>query len=139
MKKTKAHELAALFLIAGVAGGCGSAHNAQADDPSKAPTAAVVKVTRHDLADKLEIASELQPFQEIEVYAKVSGYIRKLYVDWGTHVKQGQLLAVLEIPELQQQLLQDEAAVRRADQRDSGARSTRTRAESRYSVAHSSH
>src|ERR1700675_2547608 len=136
MKKTKAHELAALFLIAGVAGGCGSAHNAQADDPSKAPTAAVVKVTRHDLADKLEIASELQPFQEIEVYAKVSGYIRKLYVDWGTHVKQGQLLAELEVPELQQQLRQDEAAVRRSEQDFSRSREELNRAESTYNVAH---
>jgi RND family efflux transporter MFP subunit len=70
------------------------------------------------------------------VYAKVSGYIQKLYVDWGTHVKQGQLLAVLEIPELQQQLLQDEAAVRRADQDVSRAHEEQSRAESAYSVAH---
>ena len=70
------------------------------------------------------------------MYAKVSGYIQKLYVDWGTHVKQGQLLAVLEIPELQQQLLQDEASVRRADQEVSRAREEQTRAESAYSVAH---
>src|SRR6202521_4255714 len=136
MKKTKAHELAALFLIAGVAGGCGSAHNAQADDPSKAPTAAVVKVTRHDLADTLEIASELRPFQEVDVYAKVSGYIQKLYVDYGTHVKQGQLLAVLEIPELQQQLQQDEASVRRSDQELTRAHEDLNRAQSAYTVAH---
>ncbi len=77
---------------------------------------AVVKVARHNLASQLEIASEFLPYQEIDVYAKVSGYIQKLYVDWGTHVKQGQLLAVLEIPELQQQLQQDEAAVRRSEQ-----------------------
>ena len=61
------------------------------------------KVTRHDLSSTLEIASEFQPYQEVNVYAKVSGYIKTLDVDWGTHVKQGQLLAVLEIPELQQQ------------------------------------
>jgi len=70
------------------------------------------------------------------VYAKVSGYIQKLYVDWGTHVKEGQLLAVLEIPELQQQLLQDEASVRRADQEVSRAREEQSRAESAYTVAH---
>src|SRR5271163_4755539 len=99
MKMTKRPELLALFLVAGLAAGCGSGHDAHADDPANAPTAAVVKVARHDLTNRLEIASELEPFQEIEVYAKVSGYIRKLYVDWGTHVKQGQLLAELEIPE----------------------------------------
>ena len=50
----------------------------------------------------------------MNVYAKVSGYIQKLYVDWGTHVSKGQILAVLEIPELQQQIDLDEAAVRRS-------------------------
>src|SRR5271165_7126954 len=96
--------------------GCGEAHKAVSDDAANAPAAAVVKVSRGNIADNLEIASEFQPFQEVDVYAKVSGYIQKLYVDYGTHVKQGQLLAVLEIPELQQQLQQDEAAVRRSEQ-----------------------
>ena len=100
------------------------------------PRAAVVKVQRKNISSTLEIASEFLPYQEIDVYAKVSGYIQKLYVDWGTHVKQGQLLAVLEIPELQQQLLQDEASVRRADQEVSRAREEQSRAESAYSVAH---
>ena len=75
-------------------------------------------------------------FQEINVYAKVSGYIQKLNVDWGTHVKQGQLLAVLEIPELQQQLQQDEAAVRRSEQDLARANEELSRAESAYNVAH---
>src|ERR1700674_1087808 len=131
--------MALVILLSALTAGCGDPHMADAGDPANLPRSAVVKVQRKSLASTLEISSEFLPFQEIDVYAKVSGYIQKLYVDWGTHVRQGQLLAVLEIPELQQQLLQDEAAVRRADQRDSGARSTRTRAESRYSVAHSSH
>ena len=113
--------------------GCGDAHKADAAD---VPQAAVVKVQRKSISSTLEIASEFLPYQEIDVYAKVSGYIQKLYVDWGTHVKEGQILAVLEIPELQQQLLQDEASVRRADQEVSRAREEQTRAESAYSVAH---
>ena len=87
--------------------GCGDGRGAAAGDAANAPVAAVVKVARGNIADNLEIASEFQPFQEVDVYAKVSGYIQKLYVDYGTHVKQGQILAVLEIPELQQQLQQD--------------------------------
>jgi RND family efflux transporter MFP subunit len=122
-----------LVILSAFAGGCGDARKADASD---VPRAAVVKVQRKDLSSTLEIASEFLPYQEIDVYAKVSGYIQKLYVDWGTHVKQGQLLAVLEIPELQQQLLQDEASVRRADQEVSRAREEQTRAESSYSVAH---
>ena len=122
-----------VIVLSAFANGCGDAHKADAAD---VPPAAVVKVQRKSLSSTLEISSEFLPYQEIDVYAKVSGYIQKLYVDWGTHVKQGQLLAVLEIPELQQQLLQDEASVRRADQEVSRAREEQTRAESAYSVAH---
>jgi RND family efflux transporter MFP subunit len=117
--------------VAAAAAGCGS----HKTDDAK-PTAAVVKVQRKNLASTLEISSEFQPFQEIDVFAKVSGYVQKLYVDYGTHVKQGQLLAVLEIPELQQQLLQDEASVRRADQDLSRAHEEQSRAQSAYDVAH---
>jgi RND family efflux transporter MFP subunit len=128
--------LLTLIIATGALLGCGKPNNASADNPAIAPRVGVVKVERHDLASTLEIASEFEPFQEINVYAKVSGYIQKLYVDWGTHVKQGQLLAVLEIPELQQQLQQDEAAVRRSDQDFARAREELNRAESSYKVAH---
>jgi RND family efflux transporter MFP subunit len=86
-------------------------------------------VTRENLADHLEIASEFLPFQEIDLYAKVSGYIQKSYIDWGTHVRQGQLLAVLEIPELEQQIQHDQASVEQAA-------GDLNRAQSSYAVAH---
>jgi RND family efflux transporter MFP subunit len=103
---------------------------------NSAPVAAVVKVQRKNISSTLEISSEFLPFQEIDVFAKVSGYVQKLYVDYGTHVKRGQLLALLEIPELQQQLLQDEASVRRAEQDVSRAQEEQSRAQSAYNVAH---
>ena len=112
--------------------GCGEGHKAVADEAANAP---VVKVARGDISDNLEIASEFLPFQEVDVYAKVSGYIKKLYVDYGTHVKQGQVMAVLEIPELQQQLQQDEATVRRSDQELKRAHEDLNRAQSAYTVA----
>src|ERR1700689_3935963 len=123
-------------LLALLLPGCGTSRKAEAEDAAHAPTAPVVKVARRDLSNILEIASEFEPLQEIEVYAKVSGYIKKLYVDWGTHVKQGQVLAELEIPELQQQLQQDEASARRSDQDLSRAREELNRSESAYKVAH---
>jgi RND family efflux transporter MFP subunit len=101
-----------------------------------APVAAVVKVERRDISSSLDIASEFLPFQEIDVYAKESGYIKKLYIDWGTHVKEGQLLAELEIPELQEQLQGDRAAVMRAEQDLERAHEELTRAQSAYQVAH---
>jgi RND family efflux transporter MFP subunit len=127
----------AIFLICSIALiGCGEGHRAAADDAANAPVAAVVKVARGNIADNLEIASEFQPFQEVDVYAKVSGYIQKLYVDYGTHVKQGQILAVLEIPELQQQLQQDEASIHRSEQELTRAHEDLNRAQSAYTVAH---
>ena len=136
MKPNKTGELLILLLFAGGTAGCGAAHKAEADNPATAPTAAVVKVTSQDLANELEIASEFQPYQEIEVYAKVAGYIQKLYVDWGSHVKQGDPLAVLEIPELQQQLMQDEASVRGSEGNLDRAKEELNREQSIYNVAH---
>ncbi len=130
--------LSVLFLLVSLAllAGCGEEHRAAADDASNAPAAPVVKVTRGNIADNLEIASELEPFQEVDVYAKVSGYIKKLNVDYGTHVKQGQVLAVLEIPELQQQIQEDEASIRRSEQELARAHEDLNRAQSAYTVAH---
>jgi RND family efflux transporter MFP subunit len=130
----------ALFIFAailtGAVTGCGGARKGDVEDAAHAPVAPVVKVVRSNLSNTLEIASEFQPLQEIEVYAKVSGYIKKLYVDWGTHVKKGQLLAELEIPELQQQLQQDEAGARKSEQELSRAREELNRAQSAYTVTH---
>jgi RND family efflux transporter MFP subunit len=108
-----------------------------ATDPAgKAPVAGVVKVERKDLTNTLEIASEFRPFQEIDVHAKESGYVKKLYIDWGSRVKAGQLMAVLEIPELEQQVLHDKAAEQRSEQDLARAHEELTRAQSAYAVAH---
>jgi len=82
----------------------------------EAPTspAAVVLVERKPISSSLTLSGEFRPFQEVEVHAKVAGYIRKIYVDVGDRVKAGQTLAVLEIPELSAQLQGADAAVRRA-------------------------
>jgi RND family efflux transporter MFP subunit len=125
-----------ILILAIAAAGCSSNGKATADESAAGPHAAVVRVTRGTLTSSLEIASEFEPYQEIDIYAKVSGYIQKLYIDWGTHVKQGQLLATLEIPELEQQLHGDEAAVQRSEQDIERAHQQLTQAQSSYDVAH---
>ena len=126
---------AAILISAAILAGCGSATKVNANDTTNAPRVAVVKVTRHDLSSTLEIASEFQPYQEVSVYAKVSGYIKTLDVNWGTHVRQGQLLAVLEVPELQQQLEVDQAEARRGEQNVERAKEELSGAESAHKVA----
>ncbi len=123
-----------LFMASVFVGGCGSTGATKSEDPANAPAAGVVRVVRKDLSDTLQIDSEFEPFQEVSVYAKVSGYIQKLDVDWGTHVRRGQVLAVLEIPELQQQLEVDEAAVLRSEQDLARAKEELSQAESKYAV-----
>ena len=127
--------LVMLFLSALFIEGCGSTGTAKSEDPANAPPAAVVRAVRKDISNDLQIASELQPFQEVNVYAKVSGYIEKLQVDWGTHVHRGQVLAVLEIPELQQQIEVDQAAVLRSQQDLVRSREDLSQAESKYAIA----
>jgi RND family efflux transporter MFP subunit len=123
-----------LVLAVGALAGCGG--TGKASDASNVPIVPVVRVERRDLTSQMNIASEFQPFQEVSVYAKVSGYIQKLYVDWGSHVKQGQLLAVLEIPELEQQIQQDQASVKKSEQDVARSNEELTRANSAYKVAH---
>lgn len=115
---------------------CGCSRSGKVDASANAPVVPVVSVARRDLANTLEIASEFQPHQEVEVYAKVSGYIQKLYVDWGTHVKEGQPMADLEISELEQQLQEDQATVHRGESDLDRAREELNRANSAYKVAH---
>ena len=52
-------------------------------------TVGVTKVVKKTLSREITLSSELVPFQEIDVYAKESGYVQKLSVDYGTHVKAG--------------------------------------------------
>jgi RND family efflux transporter MFP subunit len=127
------------MILVSLLAGCGSGAKVNASDPRNAPRVPVVKVARGNVTDKLEIASEFQPYQEINVYAKVSGYIRELHINWGSHVTKGQLLAVLEIPELQQQLQVDQAGVHRSEQDLARYKEELARAESNYNVAHLSY
>ena len=74
------------------------------DNTQTTPSVAVVKVTREDLAREIKIPAEFRPYTEVELHAKVSGYLQQMNVDFGDRVKAGQLLATIEIPELKDEL-----------------------------------
>lgn len=115
----------------------------EADNPNHPETganvteAAVVRVERRALGNTLTIAGEFKPFQDVEVHAKVAGYIRNINVDVGDHVKEGQVLAVLEVPELAAELSGADAAVRRSEEEIRRAQSDVNRAQSAHNAAHS--
>jgi len=77
---------------------------------------AAVKVVRQDLSRNQSFEAEFRPYQEIEVYAKVSGFVENITVDVGDHVQAGQLIAALEIPELKDDLEHAAAVQRRSDE-----------------------
>jgi membrane fusion protein (multidrug efflux system) len=101
--------LAAALLALGLSScSMGRSVSAEAND-QQGFTAGVVNVVKKTLSRELTLSSELVPFQEIDVYAKESGYVKTLNVDYGTHVRAGEVMALLEIPELEAQLQEDRA------------------------------
>jgi RND family efflux transporter MFP subunit len=98
--------------------------------------AAVARVQRGALQNSLRIAGEFKPFQDVDLHAKVAGYIRTMYVDVGDHVKEGQVIAVLEIPELAAELAGADASVRRWHEEIRRAQGDVQRAESAHAAAH---
>jgi RND family efflux transporter MFP subunit len=124
--------LGAVLLALVAMGACGQAPKPAEDDP----TVPVVKVARADLTRSFEIAAEFRPHQEIEVHAKVAGYVKAIYVDIGDRVRKGQLLTVLEIPELAADLEHAQAAVKRSESELERAKDELRRSKSLYRVAH---
>jgi RND family efflux transporter MFP subunit len=120
--------------------GCGGAGKVEAGARPGASAVevnvGVVPVKSMPLGRDLTISSELVPFQEIDVYAKESGYVRQLFVDYGANVKAGQLIATLEIPELQLQLQQDDAAIKSATDQVTHAQHEVNRIEAQHKVLH---
>ncbi|HEY1048820.1 MAG TPA: efflux RND transporter periplasmic adaptor subunit [Prosthecobacter sp.] len=88
--------------------GTGLCHGADA------PTVAVVPVTRGEIYREVSFDAELRPYKEIELHARATGYLDKMLVDAGDVVKEGQLIAALDVPELQFDLQHAEATERRA-------------------------
>ena len=99
-------------------------------------TAGVTNVVKKTLSRQITLSSELVPFQEIDVYAKESGYVKTLNVDYGSHVKSGQVMATLEIPELQAQLQEDQAEIKNAADQVDRAEHELKRDDAQYTALH---
>ncbi len=126
----------ASVLVVATAACSGSRASVERVEAASAPTVAVARVERGDIAQSLTIPADFRPFQEIEVHAKVAGFLKAINVDVGDRVKAGQLLAVLEIPELQEEIKEDAAGVNRANEEVRRAQADLQRAESAHDIAH---
>ena len=85
------------------------------EDPLEStPTVAAAEVKRAELYNEVPIPAEFRPYLQVDLHAKVSGYVEQISVDIGDRVKAGQLLAKLEVPELDADLSRSQAAEKRA-------------------------
>jgi RND family efflux transporter MFP subunit len=126
----------ALMLALGLSS-CSAGHDEKVEASSQQMiTVGVTNVVKKTLSRRITLSSELVPFQEIDVYAKESGYVQKLNVDYGTHVKAGQVMAILEIPELEAQLEQDQAEIKNAINQVSRADHDLKRYDAQYNALH---
>jgi RND family efflux transporter MFP subunit len=128
-----------LFLAIGLSSSCTRRDvSAKTNDSpiSAVEEVGTAAVTLRPVAQRLTLSSELVPFQEIEVYAKEAGYVKELNVDYGSHVRKGQIMAVLEVPELQAQLDEDKAAIRAQQDQVARAESEVGRAKAQHNMVH---
>lgn len=121
--------------------GCGresatASIEAKTDTGKRAPIVAVARAGRHALAKELTLSAEFRPYQEVELHAKVAGYLKTITVDVGDRVRAGQLLATLEVPEMAEDLSQASANRKRSEAEVQRAHEELTRAEFSHQNTH---
>ncbi len=114
------------FVTAAVVGagviGCSTPSTGNAPPPATAPAAvATVPVASRTLKTTLSLPAQLTPYESVDIYPKVTGFVQTVTVDRGSRVRRGQVLVRLTAPELNSQRAQADAAVRAAESQFSAA------------------
>ena len=135
--------LSAFALAAGSAAGASFLSSCHSAPPvaaaSEPPVVPVAAVRAENLSNEMVLTAEFIPYQDVDVMAKVSGYVRKINVDIGDHVKEGQLLATLEVPELRDEEGKALAGVSAAQANIMTAQAAERRAQAGADIAHLSY
>ncbi|MGZ3833433.1 MAG: efflux RND transporter periplasmic adaptor subunit, partial [Mucilaginibacter sp.] len=79
------------------------------------PAVELISVEKGKLSSTIAVPGELIPYQQVDLYAKVNSYVKKLLVDIGSEVHGGQLLAILEAPEINSQLASAESRIKQQE------------------------
>ncbi|OIN58328.1 efflux RND transporter periplasmic adaptor subunit [Arsenicibacter rosenii] len=97
-----------------VLSGCHTSETkAETTETVEAPaTTEVFALKKGRLTTELHVPGELVAFRDVDIYARVTGYIKALYADIGSEVRQGQLLALAEAPELNAQVASAESRLK---------------------------
>jgi len=108
-------------------------------DEDRPRVAAVVMVKKRPIINSMTLSGAFTPYQQVDVHAKVAGYIQKIFVDVGDHVKTGQVLAILEVPELSAQVAGAKADIHRYQDAVTRSQSEIRRAESTHAAYHAAY
>lgn len=103
------------------------------------PSARVARAQRGDISHTLTLAGQFQAYQVVDVHPKISGYMRKINVDIGDLVHEGQTLAVLEVPELKAQLNQTVFELEQSKEEITQAQHEINRAMATHSALHAAY
>ncbi len=115
--------LSALVICTGLLSSCGSdkkekeeqEQTVRDENAIDTPAVVLVPVKKGKLGSKIAIPGELIPYQEVDLYAKISSYVQKLLVDIGSEVHKGQLLVTLEAPEINSQLAEAQSRIKQQE------------------------
>jgi RND family efflux transporter MFP subunit len=122
--RARVRPIAWLLLSIGLAG-CGNRGAAQADQtapPAGPPSIDVVRVVQQPMNVTLEMPGQLDPYETVAVYPKVTGFVKSIRVDRGSRVRTGELMAELEAPELVAQRAEAQSKLQAAEAQLAGAR-----------------
>jgi RND family efflux transporter MFP subunit len=100
------------------------------------PSARVAVAQRGDISHMLTLAGQFQPYQVVDVHPKVSGYMKRINVDIGDIVHEGETLAVLDVPELKAQLEESAFELKQSQEEILRAQHELKSAEAMYSAVH---
>ena len=106
------------------------------DTPARLPAASVARVVLGTISSELRVAGQFTAYQEVDLHAKVSGYIRRINVDIGDRVRAGEVIANLEVPELNAQVTGAQAEIRHSQSEIERSNSEVARAKSNYVAIH---
>lgn len=112
-----------------------TACKSSAPPPIAIPIVPVATVGTATLANDLVVTAEFRPYQEVDVMAKVAGYVRSIGVDIGDHVRTGAVLATLEVPEVQDDVAKAKAGVAGAEANIVTAQAAVQRAQAAANIA----
>src|SRR4030081_456345 len=88
-----------------------SAARSQATEADIRPRVEVVRPRRSTVAQRLQTNATLEAFEETDLFAKISGYLSDVRVDIGDHVKAGQVVSGIYVPEMEKELAEAKAQV----------------------------